>query len=456
MIGSYLLFSARAGTPTASIEAELGSRNGNLSSGSDSTASGGSYIKFGQAGATGTVDSSTIANKFMLGYQGWHQCPTDGSPGAAWRHWFGGTPPSSPLIDFWPDTSELTSAEKCDTGLKLPNGSPAYLFSDYNQQTVVRQFQWLKDNNIDGVMLQRFSSELSSSNMFTERNQVTKNVMAGANATGRTFDIMYDISGQNASTLVSTLENDWKYLVDTEGVTSNAHYLHQGGKPVVVLWGFGFSDRPGTPADLATLLDFFHNNPNPAYRATVMGGVNNDWRSNATWASSLTGFDIISPWTVGRYKMSSASDQTSVKNWITNNTGPDLTYAKQHNLLYLPVIWPGYSFHNQNTSLALNQDPRYGGNFLWQQAYYTLLAEQNAGMSPMLYGAMLDEVNEGTAFFKQATTAADWPSNLTMVPLNTDGYSQLPSDWYLKVGGEIDKMTRGTIPLSQTMTTTPH
>jgi hypothetical protein len=73
----------------------------------------------------------------------------------------------------------------------------------------------------------------------------------------------------------------------------------------------------------------------------------------------------------------------------------------------------------------------------------------------MLYGAMLDEVNEGTAFFKQATTSAGWPSGLTMVPLNTDGYTQLPSDWYLKVGGEINKMTRGTLPLSQTMTITP-
>jgi hypothetical protein len=316
--------------------------------------------------------------------------------------------------------------------------------------------QWMQQNNIDGLMLQRFVSELSSPNMVTERNQVTKNVMAGANATGRTFDVMYDITGQNAATLVSTIENDWTSQVNTVGVTGNTHYLHQNGKPVVVLWGFGFSDRPGTPADLTTLLDFFHNNPNPALDATVMGGVNNDWRTNATWASTLSNFDIISPWTVGRYKMSSATDTTSVNNWINNNTVPDLTYAKQNGILYLPVIWPGYSFHNQNNALAFNQDPRYGGNFLWQQAYDTLLAEKNAGEPQMMYGAMFDEMNEGTAFFKQATSSSGWPSNLTMVPLNSDGYTQIPSDWYLQVGGQIDKMTNGSIPLSQTMIITPH
>jgi hypothetical protein len=450
--GSYLLALTHASTTSTAFEPEQGSLSSGLAVGNDVTASAGQYVKFRPTSSV--VDASTIANKFMLGFQGWFQCPSDGSPSAAWRHWFSGTPPTGPLTDFWPDTSELTPAEKCDTGLKLPDGSPAYAFSDYNQQTVVRQMQWMKDNSIDGIMLQRFSSELADPHMVTERNQVTKNVMAGANATGRTFDIMYDISGQNAATLIPTIENDWKSLVDTVGATSNSHYLHQNGKPVVVLWGFGFSDRPGTPADLTTLLDFFHNNPNPAYDATVMGGVNNDWRTNATWASTLAQFDIISPWAVGRYKMSNATDQTSVNNWVNSNTIPDLTYAKAHGILYMPVIWPGFSFHNQSPANALNQDPRYGGNFLWQQAYAELVAEKNAGMSPMLYGAMFDEMNEGTAFFKQATTAASWPANLTMVGLNSDGYSQLPSDWYLKVAGQINLMTQGTLPLSATMSIT--
>ena len=392
----------------------------------------------------GTVDASTMDRKFMLGYQGWHQTPCDGSPSATWRHWFGGTPPNSPLIDMWPDVSELTTAERCDTGLKLPNGQPAYLFSDYNQATVTRHFQWMQQNGIDGVMLQRFTSELSNSAMFTIRNKVAANTRLGAEQTGRVFTIMYDISGQNASTLVSTIENDWKYLVDTQKITSSSQYLKQGGRPLVVIWGFGFSDRPGTPSDLQTLLTFFHNNTNPAYRATVMGGVNNDWRTNSTWATALTGFDVISPWMVGRVNSLSSADG------YRSTISAEVLYAKSHNQLYMPVIFPGFSFHNQSGS-TLNQIPRLGGNFVWRQAYNYL----SLGAT-MLYGAMFDEVNEGTAFFKQAPTNAGWPSGMTMVPLNTDGYTQIPSDWYLKVAGEITKMTRGTIPVSQTMSITPH
>jgi hypothetical protein len=309
---------------------------------------------------------------------------------------------------------------------------------------VMRHFQWMQANNIDGVMLQRFSSELSSSAMFAERNKVTLNVMAGAEATGRIFDIMYDISGQNASTLVATIENDWKYMVDTLHVTSSSRYLKQGGRPVVVIWGFGFSDRPGTPSDLAAILSFFHNNTNLAYRATVMGGVNNDWRTNGTWAGPLTGFDAISPWMVGRVNSLSSADS------YKNITASEVTYAKAHNQLYMPVIFPGFSFHNQSGN-TLNQTPRLGGNFVWRQAYNDL----SVGATT-LYGAMFDEVNEGTAFFKQAPTSAGWPTGLTMVPLDTDGYSQLPSDWYLKVAGEITKMVKGNIPLSSTMSITPH
>lgn len=442
LAGSIMLALTNAAGPAIGIETESGSVAAGAVTGSDDNSSGGQYIKFASR-----VDPATLNRKFMVGYQGWHQCPTD-AVAPAWRHWYRGTPSNStPLFDAWPDTSDLPVTDKCDTGLKLPNGQPAYLFSDYNPNVVMKHFEWMQENHIDGVMLQRFSSELSISYMFNERNKVAANVKAGAEATGRTFNIMYDISGQNASTLVSTIENDWKYLVDTAQLTSSSQYQKEGGLPVVAIWGFGFSDRPGTPSDLATLLDFFHNNPNPAYRAKVMGGVNNDWRTNSTWATALTGFDIISPWMVGRYSSLSGVDN------YKNTTSAELTYATSHNQLYMPVIFPGFSFHNQNSALALNQIPRLGGQFLWQQAYNDI----SVGAT-MLYGAMFDEVNEGTALFKMAPTSAGWPSNLQMVPVNADGYTQLPSDWYLKVSDYIGKMLRGEIPATKTLPTaiTPH
>jgi hypothetical protein len=453
VIGVVVVTLIRAAGPTTDQEAETATLSGGATVGTDANASGGKYLQFGAGAATptpapGTVDTTTINHKFMVGYQGWHQCPTDGSTSPAWRHWYTGTPTTStPLVDAWPDTSDLAAADKCDTGLKLPNGQPAYLFSDYSSGVVAKHFQWMQQHQIDGVMLQRFTSELGISYMFAERNKVTSNVQAGAEATGRTFNIMYDITGQDPTTLVSTIENDWKYLVDTQKATASSRYLKEGGLPVVTIWGFGFSDRPGTPADLNTLLTFFHNNPNPAYRATVMGGVNNDWRTNATWATALTGFDVISPWMVGRVTTLANADSYKA------TTTAELSYANAHSQLYMPVIFPGFSFHNQNNAQALNQIPRLGGQFLWEQAYNDV----SAGAT-MLYGAMFDEVNEGTALFKMAPTSAGWPSGLQMVPVDADGYTQLPSDWYLQVSDYVGRMLRGQIPATKTMPAaiTPH
>lgn len=441
IIGGLLIIATHAATFTSSIEPENSTINTPAKIGLDSQASGGKYVQFGGP----VVDASTMNHKLMFGYQGWFQCPTDGAPNPRWFHWFDGTPPAYPQMDQWPDTSELTSSERCPTGLTYPNGQPAYLFSGYNAATVMRHFQWMQQNNLDGVMLQRFISELSDPNQVIERNKVTANVKAGAEATGRVFNIMYDISGASTTNLVSVIENDWMNMVDTQKVTSSSRYLKQNGKPVVVIWGFGFPDRPGTPSQVSTLMDFFHNNPNPAYRAFVMGGVNNDWRTNSTWASALTGFDAISPWMVGRINSLQSADK------YKSTTAAELSYATSHGQLYMPVVFPGYSFHNQNSSKPLNEIPRLGGNFVWRQAYNDL----SVGAT-MMYGAMFDEVNEGTAFFKTAPTSNDWPSGLTMVPLDADGYTQLPSDWYLKVGGELTKMVHGTIPVSSTMSITPH
>ena len=72
----------------------------------------------------------------------------------------------------------------------------------------------------------------------------------------------------------------------------------------------------------------------------------------------------------------------------------------------------------------------------------------------MIYVAMFDEVDEGTAMFKLATSQDQIPAGAKMVTLNMDGCS-LPSDWYLKLGGETGKMLRGEIPLSATIPIRP-
>src|SRR5438477_8456357 len=96
------------------------------------------------AQSAGDVDATTLDGKLMFGYQGWFGCPGDGSPLDAWEHWFRrGTLPSttSLRVDMWPDVSELSPDERCDTPLTLPDGRPAQLFSAYNPRTVDRHFQ---------------------------------------------------------------------------------------------------------------------------------------------------------------------------------------------------------------------------------------------------------------------------------------------------------------------------
>ena len=84
---------------------------------------------------------------------------------------------------------------------------------------------------------------------------------------------------------------------------------------------------------------------------------------------------------------------------------------------------------------ALNDIPRLQGRFFWSQ----IIAAKRAG-AEMLYVAMFDEVDEGTAIFK-----------VTNTPPVGDGvqfvtYEGLPSDHYLRLTGLAGKVIRGAHP----------
>jgi hypothetical protein len=83
----------------------------------------------------------------------------------------------------------------------------------------------------------------------------------------------------------------------------------------------------------------------------------------------------------------------------------------------------------------------------------------------MIYQAMFDEVDEGTAIFKCTSTPpiAETPTSVFSNPFLPTGNAQfapyrpsdalLPSDHYLWLVGQGTKMLRGEIPLSATMPT---
>jgi hypothetical protein len=397
------------------------------------------------------VDAASLDHKMLFGYQGWFLGPGDGSAVNGWTHWFrNGRPTAANLtIDLWPDTSELADDELFATDLAYADGSAARLYSAYDAKTVARHFSWMKEAGIDGVALQRFVSEVQDPRFFAARNQVARNVQAGAETEGRVFAIEYDVSGADPAHLVEWIEADWRYLVDTLGITASPRYLHDGGKPVLYLWGLGFADRPGTAADAARLIDWLTTSAEPRYRVTLVGGVPAHWRTldgdskrDPAWASVYRSFDVLSPWTVGRF-----ADDAGADAYRARSLAADLAAATAAGKRYLPVVFPGFSWHNMNGGAA-NEIPRRGGAFYWRQVWNAV----GAGAT-MLKTAMFDEVDEGTAMFKLAPTAADLPTGASLVPLDADGYA-LPSDFYLRLGGAATALLRGDLALSRALPVT--
>jgi hypothetical protein len=77
-----------------------------------------------------------------------------------------------------------------------------------------------------------------------------------------------------------------------------------------------------------------------------------------------------------------------------------MEWCKAHKKDYLPVVFPGFSWNNlKKNPKDFNSIPRLGGKFLWEQ----YVQAKKIGAT-MIYQAMFDEVNEGTAIFKCTNT----------------------------------------------------
>lgn len=391
-----------------------------------------------------TVDRTTLTGKVMCGYQGWFACPDDGL-GRGWYHWGRGHKFDTEhcTIDLWPDVSELDADEKHATSFKHADGSPACVFSSQNPKTVGRHFLWMQQYGIDGAFVQRFASEVTAGELqYQQFATVLKNANRGANAHGRTYAIMYDLSGMQQGQL-HKVQDDLNRLLEEQVILGDDDkaYLYHRGKPVISVWGIGFNDnRPYTLEECAVLVQFLKTHPDsPGGKGfTVMLGVPTYWREMKRDAVNdpalhyvIKKADIISPWTVGRYANIKAMERLAEKVWAD-----DLAWCKEAGKEFLPVVFPGFSWHNLKPDNPLGQIPRQGGNFLWAQ--YRVLQEIGA---TMVYQAMFDEVDEGTAIFKCTN---DPPVNGTFLT-----YEGLPSDHYLWLTGMGGKLIRKEISPSE-------
>ena len=390
-----------------------------------------------------------LSGKVFVGYQGWFGCPHDFQANQAWQHWFvRDVRPENLTVELLPSVRDIPEKELCETGLPRADGHGTIkLFSAQNPVVVAAHFRWMRDAGIDGAAMQRFVSELSDPTKKARGDHVLQNVRAASEASGRLFYLVYDVSGANAQTAVDDLRKDWSYVVNTLRLTDSPAYLRDHGKPVLELWGFGFTDHPGTPDQVMALLQDLKSGRGGLTAATVVGGVPTYWRtltgdsqSDAAWASVYRSYDVLSPWSVGRF-----GDDAGADNFYRGLVGPDRAEAHRVGVRYMPVVSPGFSWsnlqRNRGKTAALNQTPRNCGRFLWRQVADALQSHVDS-----LYFAMFDEVDEGTALFPAETRADKLPSGTSMVFLNQDGCS-LPDDWYLRVtGAAASELREGKLP----------
>ena len=389
--------------------------------------------------ATKTTESmsrvrfKSIRNLVMAGYQGWFNTPEDGA-GLGWKHFEKEKEfkPGKCTIDLWPDVSEYEKTY--ETAFKLPDETPAKVFSSYDASTTDLHFKWMKQYGIDGVFMQRFVVSIRNQKGKDNYNKILNNAVLSAEKYDRAICLMYDLSGMEAGE-EDILIRDWKELCEQYKLVSrnNNHYVYHHGKPLVAVWGIGFNDRRKYGYEqVKKIIDFLKSEG-----CSILVGVPTHWRTLTIDAVSDTRLlelvkqaDIVHPWLVGRF------DNNTYEPY-RKSIEEDIKWCKANGKDYMPVLFPGFSWHNMKKDAPQNMIPRLGGRFFWQQVKGAV----DAG-AESLYLAMFDEIDEGTAFFKCTNTPPVGESSFIT-------YEGEAPDHYLWLAGEAAKYLRGELRSSR-------
>jgi hypothetical protein len=384
--------------------------------------------------------------RVMCGYQGWFRAVGDAS-GRGWVHYSRDQKFAQPTVDFWPDVAEY--AKTYPTPLKLADGSTARVFSSYDQSTVDVHFRWMQDYGIDGVFMQRFFHVTRNADSRREGRVTLRHALEASQKHCRAVAVMYDLSGLKAEGEdCSSVIQDWKELVDELKITAqgtNQTYLYHRSKPLVVIWGLGFRDRDYNlrTIGIEKLIDFLKHDPEYGGCSVMLGvptyfrELSRDTVSDPYLHQIMASADIIMPWMVGRFSSLKTDDLDRYATRVT----ADMAWCSERKLDYVPCVYPGFSWHNlakTRNDLGNGRSdaiPRQKGRFYWD-----MISQAIAAKSRMLYIAMFDEMDEGTAIFKCAN---ELPANAgDAIFLSYEG---LPSDHYLWLTGQAGRLLRGEI-----------
>ena len=249
------------------------------------------------------VDPNTLTGKVMTGYQGWFNCEGDGA-NLGWTHWARNRNkafrPANVTVDLSPDVSEYDDDELYATAFTYEDGTPAKTFSSYNRKTVIRHFRWMADYGIDGAFVQRFALSLHDKTKRYHKDKVLSSAREGANRYGRTYAVMYDLTGMPDERIIEVFD-DLRMLRNKMHITEDPAYQHHNGKPLVAIWGVGFNNKIKRRTGLDQCRELIKKFK--ADNCSVMLGIPTGWHRQDRDALShpelhqvLLMADVLSPW----------------------------------------------------------------------------------------------------------------------------------------------------------------
>lgn len=386
-------------------------------------------------GPSREVDASTLQGKVLAGYQGWFNTPNDAAD-QGYVHW---GQPGDWSIEMWPDAKDYDSTELFAVpGVSTASGEQAYLFSSANASVVQRHFRWMREHDIDGVFVQRFTGSFMfkqpDGSYQGEPQWPVVNARDAAHREGRTWAIEYDI--QNGGTeaqrwqRIQQVKDDWEFLTATSGLDmlNDSHYQREDGKPVVAIFGLHVSSgNTYTTAQQTDLINYFQS------RGVYVIGAGRHTQTPGQVANAGL-HDAYIPWQGYWAGGNSFAPNEAILDGVTD---------------HIPHVFPGFSWtHLQNDNLATSVD-REDGEFYWRM----ISDAANETNAPWYFIGMFDEYDEGTNLIPATDDPPVPDTDPQGDPLTYQVSDPRPNDWWMALTGRAKQALQGKISINDTMPT---
>ena len=245
IVGSILLVATHAQTPTASLEPEQGSLSGNITTGTDSTASGNAYVQFGNSGSSSSLAPMELVNRLsgVKIYPSSAAAASDSDYSTSWD------PGNSGTISY--DLSAVPAANRSQLLVawytELEDGYSAQVFMNgdcINWQRPIPTAYTIDVNSAAGggsaaptsgwvnavsVSNNIYFSRQHLINMInpstgTPYNWIRMNVTNAIDASGNDFDINIDLADASQG-----VTDDWLFIGDSITTRYAGHSVITGG-----------------------------------------------------------------------------------------------------------------------------------------------------------------------------------------------------------------------------------